>query len=688
MINVENSKIQNPLPFRVFCQKVIPLAFDESMSYLELLYALLDYLKETVIPAVNNNADAIEELQNLYTQLKTYVDNYFENLDVQEEIDNKLDEMAEGGELQNIIGKFLRINSQLIFNSVSDMKSSNNLIVGSTAKTLGFYNINDGGNAIYKIVDDSSLNVDNMFVHLLDNGLKAQLLIENNTINILQLGARKQDKQNNKYDIKPYIERYLLYLDNFDFIIKLYIPAGLYNTSPIEIVRPKGFYIYGDKGLFNAYPTKTTITAISNQTHVIKIGNYERSTTSGYISGITISSGNFIYDESIKNFVCNSAHEIENKALIIKNCSFINSDLLNFEYIEGYAMSVDTSWELYFDVLNFENIDCFNKSCLLFDTTNQDIPNSNISDIAFNYLRFERLTGDCIKFNSNNLASGLKFGTINVEPSQCIISNYDYQFINGDNDIERYFAVINCAGSCDFVVDDIQLSNVLYRYFMVNNKKYSLGSVINSSADNCLISCGIGSITIGNSNLGVNIINNIGFYNHLRTNVIIDKVINRTIYSAICNVNEFGNIKINSSINKFSKSESVLSNFKSFINNLKRDSLQERGIINYDKDSITKLVIKNNNEFTSTGKNFIEYILSNEKLQIIAKIPNGETLQVRVQSTDGTFTLIAMASLVGTGNYKLYELPYNNMNYLGKVVAFGIVTNNDSVIGAFDVFNG
>ena len=44
MINVENSKIQNPLPFRVFCQKVIPLAFDESMSYLELLYALLEYL--------------------------------------------------------------------------------------------------------------------------------------------------------------------------------------------------------------------------------------------------------------------------------------------------------------------------------------------------------------------------------------------------------------------------------------------------------------------------------------------------------------------------------------------------------------------------------------------------------------------------------------------------------------------
>lgn len=686
---MNNFSYKNLCPFKWFVLQNFPFIeadFDAITNW--QLFCKLGEEMNKIIEKVNQAGEQTENLTNAFIELQNYVNDYFENLDVQEEIDNKLDEMAEGGELQNIIGEFLRINSQLIFNSVSDMKSSNNLIVGSTAKTLGFYNINDGGNAIYKIVDDSSLNVDNMFVHLLDNGLKAQLLIENNTINILQLGARKQDKQNNKYDIKPYIERYLLYLDNFDFIIKLYIPAGLYNTSPIEIVRPKGFYIYGDKGLFNAYPTKTTITAISNQTHVIKIGNYEKSTTSGYISGITISSGNFIYDESIKNFVCNSAHEIENKALIIKNCSFINSDLLNFEYIDGYAMSVDTSWELFFDVLNFENIECFNKSCLLFDTTNQEIPNSNISDSVFNHLRFEKLTGDCIKFNSNNLASGLKIGTINVEPSRCDISNYDYQFINGDNDIERYFAVINCTGSCDFIVDDIQLSNVLYRYFIVNNKKYSLGSVINSSADNCLISCGIGCITIGNSNLGVNIINNIGFYNHLRTNVIIDKVINRTIYNAICNVNEFGNIKINSSINKFSVSESVLSNFKSFINNLKRDSRQERGIINYDNDSISKLVIKNNNEFTSTGKNFMEYILSNEKLQIMAKIPNGETLKVRVQSTDGTFTEIASQSLVGTGNYELYELAYVNTNFVGKVVSFGIVTNNDSVIGAFDVFNG
>ena len=82
-------------PFMYYCQKVIPLAFDESMSYYEQLCNLVYYLKNTVMPAVNNNADALTEVQNAYKQLEKYVDDYFKNLDVQTEINNKLDEMAQ-----------------------------------------------------------------------------------------------------------------------------------------------------------------------------------------------------------------------------------------------------------------------------------------------------------------------------------------------------------------------------------------------------------------------------------------------------------------------------------------------------------------------------------------------------------------------------------------------------------------
>ena len=99
----EVKKIKPTGLFTNYIYKSIPLAFDESMSYYETLCGLLYYLKNTVIPAVDNNADALIEVQNLMTQLQQYVNNYFNNLDVQEEINNKLDEMVEDGTLDQII---------------------------------------------------------------------------------------------------------------------------------------------------------------------------------------------------------------------------------------------------------------------------------------------------------------------------------------------------------------------------------------------------------------------------------------------------------------------------------------------------------------------------------------------------------------------------------------------------------
>lgn len=94
-------------PFKHLCMTIgnLPSSYVDSMSYYECLLWLCKYLQETVIPAINNNADAVSELQGLYVQLKNYVDNYFTNLDVQEEINNKLDEMYESGKLQEIILK-------------------------------------------------------------------------------------------------------------------------------------------------------------------------------------------------------------------------------------------------------------------------------------------------------------------------------------------------------------------------------------------------------------------------------------------------------------------------------------------------------------------------------------------------------------------------------------------------------
>lgn len=89
-------------PFRYWCQKVLPLVYDDSLSYMELLCKTVDYLNKTMHDVDTLHTDVVQ-LHAAYIQLQQYVNTYFENLDVQPEIDKKLDEMAESGALLNII---------------------------------------------------------------------------------------------------------------------------------------------------------------------------------------------------------------------------------------------------------------------------------------------------------------------------------------------------------------------------------------------------------------------------------------------------------------------------------------------------------------------------------------------------------------------------------------------------------
>lgn len=94
-------------PFKKMIMTIgnLPTAFVESMTYYEALAWFCDFLQNTVIPTVNNNAEAVEELQGLFIELKNYVDNYFENTDFQNLVNNKLDEMASDGTLAEIINQ-------------------------------------------------------------------------------------------------------------------------------------------------------------------------------------------------------------------------------------------------------------------------------------------------------------------------------------------------------------------------------------------------------------------------------------------------------------------------------------------------------------------------------------------------------------------------------------------------------
>lgn len=104
-------------PFRFWCQTVLPLVYDDSLSYYELLNKVVVYLNNTIndVSAVESN---VSELLNAYNALQNYINSYFDNLDVQEEINNKLDAMAENGDLDPIVARV--INAIVTIDAYSD----------------------------------------------------------------------------------------------------------------------------------------------------------------------------------------------------------------------------------------------------------------------------------------------------------------------------------------------------------------------------------------------------------------------------------------------------------------------------------------------------------------------------------------------------------------------------------------
>ena len=67
--------------------------------------------------AMQKNFDS---LQDAFNDLKSYVQDYFKNLDVQEEINNKLDEMYNNGLFEVLLNKFVSFTTPEIFGAKGD----------------------------------------------------------------------------------------------------------------------------------------------------------------------------------------------------------------------------------------------------------------------------------------------------------------------------------------------------------------------------------------------------------------------------------------------------------------------------------------------------------------------------------------------------------------------------------------
>ena len=191
MSNNINFDYKNLSPFKWFVLENFPFIEADFDALTEWqLFCKLGKEINKIIDSQNIVGEQAENLTNAFNNLKNYVDNYFDNLDVQEEINNKLNAMVEDGTLQEIMASYLNSKAVFGFDTVADMKQATNLIDGSFASTYGYYSINDGGAGKYKIrIVNTNDIIDEGSIIRINDTLVAEL-INNKIVNVKQFGAK------------------------------------------------------------------------------------------------------------------------------------------------------------------------------------------------------------------------------------------------------------------------------------------------------------------------------------------------------------------------------------------------------------------------------------------------------------------------------------------------------------------
>ena len=447
-INVPSMKVA---PLKKICMTIgeLPTSYLETMTYYEMVVWFIHFLRDTVIPTVNENAEAVQEVQNVVMDLQTYINNfkdsidqdvedledymnnYFNNLDVQEEINNKLDQMLEDGQLEQIIEQFLQLTSLIAFDNVQGMKDSTNLANGSFAQTLGFYSKNDGGKALYKvrtITNDDVVNERNI-IALYDDSLIAELIEdEKGVINALQWGAVADGETDNTNAFNDMID----YANTNR--MNIFIPKGDYviEDDLDDIVAP--ISIYGNVSGEGQYELKSTI--IDKRTSINALFNIDtKSTTDGIQNqGGTIKYINFRNVENLFKNKCINLVNTECYHGTIENCHFYQyGTALRLERTHGINVDKcafvkcgsDTANSTDYAIYITDTVDCSISNSMI-DHTRYQLYVDLASYVTVTNTHFELSTINIVAGNSPIYCNVGIYGHVSF--TGCIFIGLSYKF--------------------------------------------------------------------------------------------------------------------------------------------------------------------------------------------------------------------------------------------------------------------
>ncbi len=612
-----------------------------------------------------------------------------ENLE--EGVKDVINQMKESGELENAIvdafdglgGRVINLENEYnqlsiqittlenapryySYNTLEEMKADSNLVSGDIVKTIGYYEANDGGGATYKIRTKIVTDEENGVIHFIGDTLVAELIIENNRINIKQLGAKNQDKTNAKYDIKPYIQKYLNLLTTKQNRVTLYIPSGVWYCSALEILNQYGFSIEGDNPSWQSYASGgTTICSYEdNQSYIFKVGSSSQMVNNFSIKNITFSSGDFVYYENGNNFrVPDTNTKNIDTALNLYYAGFGIFENLAFNHIIGKVLSFTSSWEMRFDKLLISNCSNINDCLIDFRPIDTSLnADANISNIEILELNVEAINGNIIKTQVGcNLIDSV-INNFHFEPFTCNLENCTQHELNDgefDANSVKHLSLFDINGDCALVVNNIILNNIAYRYIKQNGIQYIYDTIYNitNTSKYAEFRSQVDNIIIQGMKKTLNILLQETEENTVKASSLfcLNNISNTSPYSCIFNVKYFPTI-INRAILRTTRNlmRSLMNNcFNAFCDFTRNADNDSRRFLYYDADVINDSMLAVKPIATATGI-FCNSSISGSKLNIRAKIENGKTYKLKIYTP--SYSAGLETELVGTGKYKTYEI--------------------------------
>lgn len=342
------------------------------------------------------------------------------------------------------------------YNSIADMVADTSLKEGMHAKTKGYHTSGDGGHAEYTIVNDNTLIADGGSVHDLDNGLKATLIVENDTINSIQVGCKVND---NTFDNGIILNKALNYCNNNHYNF-LFLKGDYYITTPV-VINEKLFSIkisgmaynggYGTRLVYNGEGYCLTLAKGGLRYTIEKIEIECNNTSSGIncdgVINTVINFKNYLKDITIQHAII-GMRVVSSTYTFIDNYSFGGSSNTEIGLlIEGYE----------FTYINNTSIDGYS--------------NTDSNSIAL------KLDGGLNYYINNvdlcnfGLGKAIYLTTVSSELYTCYFNNIN--IIRCDGGV--YFDPINRH------ITSVEFNNILFALSGINENSHYFYSVKNDS---------------------------------------------------------------------------------------------------------------------------------------------------------------------------------------------------------------